>query len=244
MKNILFLPIFLFVFSLNSNAQCTSQVTNFGNNTSVPMYNITGNANLVLNTNNTVTLNLMSNFMTAAGPDVRVYLIDPGNITDAMIKTSNISAFPNRIMMGLVSSNTVPEDGAKTFTVGIPLGQNITNYTRVLFYCQQFNAFWDFGKIIPFSASNCSLLSTNTFEKNDFKLYPNPVGDELSFDFNNFKNNFSVKVYNSFGAVVLTNTLLSLNNNKLNTSALNSGMYFIELNDESNSHYVQRFIKC
>lgn len=243
MKTAIILSVFLFVFSVNTNAQCTSQVTNFENNTSVPMYNITGNANVVLNTNNTVTLNLMSNFMTAAGPDVRAYLIDPGNITDAMIKTSNISAFPNRIMMGLVSSNTVPEDGAKTFTVSIPLGQNISNYTRVLFYCQQFNAFWDFGKIIPFSTSNCSLLSTNTFEVNDFQLYPNPVGDELSFNFNDFKNDFSVIIYNSLGSVVLKNNSLSLNNNSLNTSTLNSGIYFVELNDGYNNRFVQRFIK-
>ena len=242
MKTATILSVFLFVFSVNTNAQCTSQVTNFGNNTSVPMYNITGNANVVLNTNNTVTLNLMSNFMTAAGPDVRAYLIDPGNVTDAAIKTSNISAFPNRIMMGVVSSNTVPEDGAKTFTVSIPLGQNISNYTRVLFYCQQFNAFWDFGKFTPFLSSNCSLLSTNTFQVNNFQLYPNPVGDELSFNFKDFKNNFSVIIYNSLGSVVLSNNSLSLNNNRLNTSTLNSGIYFVELNDGYN-RFVQRFIK-
>ncbi|WP_395076387.1 DM13 domain-containing protein [Flavobacterium sp.] len=243
MKNTTLLLIMLFVFSMNSNAQCTTQVTNFGNNTTTPMYNITGNANVVLNADNTITLNLMSNFMTAAGPDVRAYIIDPGNITDAMIKSSNISAFPNRIMMGIVSSNTIPEDGAKTFTVPIPSGQNIANYTIVLFYCQQFNAFWDFGKIIAFSPVNCSLLGTNTFETNVFRLYPNPVVDELNFDFKDFKNNFSVKIYNSLGSVVINNSLLSFNNNKLNTNSLNSGVYFIELNDDNNNRFVQRFVK-
>ena len=243
MKISIYLSILLFVFCLDINAQCTAQVTNFGNNTSTPMYNITGNANVVLNSNNTITLNLMPNFMTAAGPDVRAYIIDPGVVTDAMIKNSNISAFPNRIMMGIVSSSTVPEDGAKTFTSAIPSGQNITNYTRVLFYCQQFNAFWDFGEIIPFTSSNCSLLSTNNFKDSDFKLYPNPVGDELSFDFSDFKNNFSVKIYNSLGSLVQTNSLISLNNNKLNTTNLKSGMYFIELNDENNNRYVEKFIK-
>ncbi|WP_310556973.1 DM13 domain-containing protein [Flavobacterium sp.] len=245
MKNfILQLATLFFFIYTNLNAQCTVLATNFGNNATTLSYNITGNVNVVLNANNTVTLNLMPNFMTAAGPDVRAYLIAPGSVSDAMISNSNISAFPNRIMFGIVSSSTIPEDGEKTFTVAIPSGQNISNYTRVLFYCQQFNAFWDFGRIIPFTTGNCSVLGTDSFEQYNFKMYPNPAYDNLNIDFKNETQPELIRVYNALGSVVLDKKNFLTSNEKINISQLKNGIYFVEITDKvSNQKTVKRFIK-
>jgi Secretion system C-terminal sorting domain/Electron transfer DM13 len=250
MKNSIFLILFIFLgFSNTIKAQCSRAAASFGNNTGTPTYNITGGVEVVLNTNNTVTLNLASNFMTASGPDVRAYLVNPETRTTDMLKAINATTFPSlpKIVFGIVSdsdgSPVISPNGAKNFTVPVPTGVNISNYTKVFFYCQMFNAFWDMGTITNFTTANCSVLSTDSFEKNSFKLYPNPVDDELSFDFNQFQNDFSVKVYNTLGSIVLTENTISNQNNKLNTSGLNAGIYFVELNDKENNRYVQRFIK-
>jgi Secretion system C-terminal sorting domain/Electron transfer DM13 len=250
MKKVIFIIQLVFLgFSNLINAQCSRIAASFGNNTGTPTYNITGGVEVVLNSNNTLTLNLANDFMTASGPDVRAYLVNPETRTTAMLKAINSTTFAAlpKIMFGIVSASganpPISPNGAKTFNVAIPSGTDIIGYTKVFFYCQMFNAFWDMGTITNFTAANCSVLSTDTFEKNNFKLYPNPVNDELSFDFNNFESDFSVKIYNTIGSLVLSDNSISNQNNKLNTSALNSGIYFVELNDKDNNRYVQRFIK-
>jgi hypothetical protein len=250
MKKVIILILFIFLgFSNLINAQCSRTAASFGNNTGTPTYNITGGVEVVLNSNNTLTINLANDFMTASGPDVRAYLVNPETRTTAMLKAINISTFPAlpKIMFGIVSASganpPISPNGAKTFNVAVPAGINISDYTKVFFYCQMFNAFWDMGTITNFTTANCSVLSTDSFAKNNFKLYPNPVNDELSFDLNNFQNDYSVKIYNVLGSVVLNDISISNQNNKLNTSTLNSGIYFVELNDKDNNRYVQRFIK-
>ena len=142
MKKIITLSL-LCVFSvLKSNAQCTSNGTSFGNNTSVGMYNVSGMVSVVLNTNNTVTLNLGSTFATASGPDVRAFLVDRGTLTNTQLRTtSNFLARP-KIEMGVINGN-----GTATYTKAIPSGINISNFNTIYFYCVTFNQFWDLDKL-------------------------------------------------------------------------------------------------
>jgi hypothetical protein len=245
MKNFT-LAIFFVVFGIfpNVNAQCTAIATGFGNNTSVPMYNITGanSVQVVLNTDNTVTLNTLSNFNTSSGPDVRVFLVNPGSLTNAQLKTTNPTTLPN-IFFGIVSSNTNP-DGAHSFTSNIPFGVNISSYTKVFFYCVTFSQFWDFGTITPFTSANCSVLGTDNFTKNNFKVYPNPVSNELNIDLDSFsENDLSVKIYSSLGSLITLKHTISIENNKVDVSQLNNGIYFIEIGNKENERVVKRFIK-
>jgi hypothetical protein len=61
MKNSIYLFLFIVLgFSNTINAQCSRTATGFGNNTGTPMYNVTGGVEVVLNSNNTITLNLAS----------------------------------------------------------------------------------------------------------------------------------------------------------------------------------------
>ena len=62
MKKISILLLLLFGFTQQVFSQCTTSATAFGNNTAIPMYNVQGTVQVVLNTNNTVTVNLISNF--------------------------------------------------------------------------------------------------------------------------------------------------------------------------------------
>jgi hypothetical protein len=233
----------------NISAQCLQSATSFGNNLTTPTYNIIGGVEVILNDNNTITLNLASDFMTSSGPDVRAYLINPGTMTSAMLKGLNSSTFPAvpKIMFGIVASDTsdppISPNGAKTFTVSVPVGVNIGEYTKVFFYCQKFGVFWDFGTISGFTSQNCTVLSTVDFDSNKFQVYPNPAFDAIHFGLDNLSDNLAVNVYNTLGSLVVTKKTITKKDNILNINNLNTGVYIVELKDKDNNSFTKRIIK-
>jgi Secretion system C-terminal sorting domain len=250
-KSILFLLILIFCNHTFTNAQCTAIASGFGNNTSTTIYNITGmnSVQVVLNTNNTITLNLMPNFVTANGPDVKAYLVAPGAMTDAMLKVANFATL-TKISLGQVSNigngmgGTIMASGAKTFTVPVPAGANISNYSKVFFHCDSFNAFWDLGTITAFTPANCALLGLNSLDvsENDFKIYPNPTSNLLTIETGDVADNIlNVKIYNTLGSLVSEkNNIVA---STINVSELNSGIYFIEIANYENKKAIKRFVK-
>ncbi len=220
------------------HSQCAENASGFGNNTSVPMYNVQGAIQVVLNTNNTITLNLSSNFTTAAGPDVRIFLVDRGALTTEQLRvTSNFLTRP-RIEMGLS-----PATGMTSFTKAIPAGTTITDFETVYFYCQAFSQFWDFGSFTPFTTANCAVLSTNDFEDTKLQLYPNPASNEVNIQLAETSGNYNVSIYNMLGVLVLENDNQSNTNSELNISQLNSGIYFVKIIDAENKTYQKRLMK-
>lgn len=240
MKKITILLIITFGFTFQLNAQCTSNASGFGNNTSVPMYNVTGtnSVQVVLNANNTVTVNLMSNFATASGPDVRIFLVDRGTLTTAQLRmTSNFLTRP-RIEMGLS-----PASGMASFTKTIPAGTAISDFNTVYFYCQAFNQFWDFGSYTHFTAVSCALLGIDNFENDKLQLYPNPATNELNIALDTVTTNYSVAIYNTLGSLVFESKNRLSDDNSININNLNSGVYFVQITDDENKVYQKRLIK-
>ena len=238
MKKNTFLFLFMIGLSQFVNSQCNKSVTGFGNNTSVVMYNVIGNVNVVLNSPTSVSVSLSTNFVTAAGPDVRIFLVDRGSLTNAQLKvTSNFLTRP-RIEMGLS-----PVSGAANFTKNIPVGMNISDFETVYFYCQAFSQFWDYGSFTPFTSSDCSLLATNDFENNKLQLYPNPVSNELNLHLEETLTNYKVGIYNLLGSLVFESSNQSNSNNTINVCELNSGIYFVKIIDAENKVYQKRLIK-
>ena len=74
--------------------------------------------------------------------------------------------------------------------------------------------------------SNETPLSTEDIFASNFKVYPNPAKDYISIQSNNIKIN-SVEVYNVIGKRLLLST--KLNDNKLNISNLNAGVYLLKI---------------
>jgi len=239
MKKVAFLLLFTFGLSQFLYSQCTTSAIGFGNNTSVPMYNVQGDIEVLLNSDNTVTVNLMSNFATAAGPDVRIFLLDRGSLTNAQLKvTSNFLNSP-RIEMGLS-----PASGMTSYTRTIPVGMNISDFETVYFYCQAFSQFWDYGSFIPFTTSNCALLGTSNFENNKLQLYPNPATNELNVQLDNASTDYKIAIYNTLGSLLFESTnQLSNSNNSINIGHLHSGIYFVQITDSENRIYQKRLIK-
>lgn len=241
MKKITLLLFITFGFTFQLRAQCNSTATGFGNNVNVPMYNVTGtnSVQVVLNANNTVTVNLMSNFATASGPDVRIFLVDRGTLTAAQLRTTSNFLSRPKIEMGLS-----PASGVASFTKTIPTGMSISNFNTVYFYCQAFDQFWDFGSFTSFTSNNCATLGTDNFENNSFKIHPNPVSNELNIITNTSTGKYDIAVYNTLGSLVLERkNQLSGINNQITINELNSGVYFIQITDDENKVYQKRFIK-
>lgn len=95
-----------------------------------------------------------------------------------------------------------------------------------------------YGSYLKGSSSNVTInstLSTAIFDKNELKIYPNPVSDFLnittSLSFNSYE------VYDVLGKVVLKVT--GMKSNQIDVSKLNKGIYFIKLDDK----FVNKFIK-
>ncbi len=238
------LSILLCITFQLSYAQCVENGTNFGNQT-VPSYRVTGDVTVTLNSNNTVSLDLGSNFMTADGPDVRAYLINSQGMSDSQLQNARISNLTN-IPFGLVGctncSPSISANGEKSFTVDIPAGEDIRDYDKIFFYCLQFNAFWDFGSIEPFTSTNCSVLNVNTSEiATNFKIYPNPAKRNLTFE-NNKKLPVTISIYNVLGSEVIHIDESSVSKININIAQLKAGMYLLKT-VSGQAFKTTRFIK-
>jgi len=232
--------IFGILFTTNTtNAQCTQQAIEFGNNFSTPMYNITGDVSVTLNGGQTITLDTGTNFMTAAGPDVNAYLVKSNGMSNAQLTTTPLASLDN-IHFGLISSNTVNQNGAKSFTVNIPSGVNIEEYDTVFFYCFQFSAFWDLGKITPFTTANCTVLGIedNIFEK-QLNVYPNPIKNSLHIN-TGLAETVNIKIYTILGEILFDKKIT--NTTTINTQHFKQGIYLVEMTS-GNKKIIKKLIK-
>jgi hypothetical protein len=235
--------IFILVILLNyfGFSQCTNIASGFGNNTPIPMYNISGNnpVSIILNSNQTITFSSNASFSTASGPDVRVFLVNPGSLTNTQLKSSNPGNLPNS-NFGIISSNNSNPNGIHTFTSAIPAEINISNYTKVFFYCVQFNQFWDFGTIAAFSGSNCN-LATENFKSSIISDYSNPASEIIQItsevDWTNYL------VYDNSEKIIISEKLGLEWNKKINIKSLTKGLNFLELNKSTNEKAITKFLK-
>lgn len=242
MKTLL-LSAFLSFSFLQINAQCTKAATNFGNNNSRPSYNVSGDITVTLNNNNSVTLQLGSNFTTAAGPDVRAYLINSEGKSISELKSINPTTLDN-ISFGLISCSgcnpVIPSNGAQTLTVNIPNEKDISNYDTVFFYCLQFTAFWDVGSFTPFSSNNCSILDATAFSLNDVSIYPNPASNKIHFS-NVDAVSTEVRIFNLLGKQVFHQPQLT--ENSIDVSQFNKGIYLFKLTVDGKSRTQKLIIQ-
>ncbi|VXA93271.1 conserved exported hypothetical protein [Flavobacterium sp. 9AF] len=238
MKKVIYFSLFLFVVH-TSSAQCNQFAFGFGNNNSTPMYNVQGTVEVILNTNNTITLTTGANFSTAAGPDVRVFLVDRGSLTNSQLKNTAMFLSRPKIEMGMLPSTGSTVTGNRTFAKTIPSNVIISNFNTVYFYCQAFNQFWDFGSFTPFSTSNCNFLDAATFKNNDFNVYPNPVNTVLKIK--DYSTEIKeVSIYNSLGQLVLHKTT---NFEEINMEQLFGGLYSLQVTDLNGNQYFKNVLK-
>jgi hypothetical protein len=86
--------------------------------------------------------------------------------------------------------------------------------------------------------SNPLGIDESIFE-NDFLLYPNPSKDKLILDWSS-KNDISATIHNSNGQEVM-GVFLSSQNNTINISSIEKGLYFLKIRD-NNKIAIKKFI--
>ena len=126
------------------------------------------------------------------------------------------------------------EKATVTFTTGN------TSSLEVFAHTTKLNT-W--GKIDDVKIVEKNALSTNSFHKNTFKLYPNPTKSKVSIQINENVTNLEVIIYNVLGKKLITKKINALQNNKfeLDTSTLNTGVYFVEITNQTEKS-IQKLI--
>ncbi|MBU3010657.1 T9SS type A sorting domain-containing protein [Polaribacter vadi] len=220
MKKLLLIT-FLSLSYLQINAQCAETLMGFGNNPDQDSYNVVGDVTLILNTNNTITLNLGSNFRTAPGPDVRAFLVDSNGISDDVLATTLIANL-NHFEIGLTQAS-----GRQSFTVAIPNGKNIADFDKVFFYCLDFDHFWDLGTFTSFSSNNCSVLNIDEVKIDKISFYPNPAKNKIQLS-NIDAVSVEIRIFNVLGKQVFHQSKIT--NNSIDISSFNKGIYLAKIN--------------
>lgn len=215
-----FIGIVLFGFNINF-AQCYREAPFPAG--PVGDYAIAGTAKLNFFLNETKTLTFDSNFSTAAGPDLHVYLSQSGTVSTP---SGNLTT-PNTIDLGLLQSNT----GAQTYDLtSITPTVNLDSYTYVVIHCKEFDHGWGAGTFGSNEGTDCaSLLSVNEFSLEKTKIFPTVVeNNELFIELHSNENTF-VNILAITGQKIRNSVVLKNGKNKIDTSFLSKGIYLFEL---------------
>lgn len=88
------------------------------------------------------------------------------------------------------------------------------------------------------TVENC--LDTQSFDLNNLKIYPNPIVDVLNIISEKESSMFEIEIYNLQGKLVYNELIVS---NRIDLSELTSGVYFLRVNQESETERIIKIIK-
>jgi len=105
------------------------------------------------------------------------------------------------------------------------------------------------GVISPLTSGTGTLMAVGTsvgikesLMSGDFLISPNPTNGLLNISFGAIPSNTKIELYNSIGALVLTEAITN-KNNTVNVSDLSSGMYFMKVLEGDKVIAVQKVVK-
>jgi hypothetical protein len=96
--------------------------------------------------------------------------------------------------------------------------------------------------LVTLSVSTCTDVRTNTLVDVGLLIYPNPTNRLLNISFNSIPQNTKIELYNSIGALVLSETTAN-KNNTINVSELSSGIYFLKVLEGNKVVAVKKVVK-
>jgi len=122
------------------------------------------------------------------------------------------------------------------------IDNEIRGNTVIYYRLKQF----DKGKNEPEFTKTISVYSIN--HQTGFEIYPNPVASNLKLLFPDkfIGQKVKVTVFDNMGAQILTSEMSLLSetpNYEINTSALRSGVYYVNVTDESGENFNKLFLK-
>src|SRR6185437_713085 len=84
----------------------------------------------------------------------------------------------------------------------------------------------------PSNVLDIVLLSVNSYDLSDVKIYPNPTNGQLTIDLGNQTTNMKVDIYNAVGQVVQHEMITNQSKKVLDLTSLPNGNYFVVLKNE------------
>lgn len=94
---------------------------------------------------------------------------------------------------------------------------------------------------ITFKALNPLSIDESIFQ-NQFRFYPNPVGNMLNIESNRIIDRFNYEIINTLGQTVVKGVFFSSTTNSISMKTLESGIYFIKISSEGRI-FTQKLIK-
>jgi len=88
---------------------------------------------------------------------------------------------------------------------------------------------------------NFSVLSAKEMVVNQPKIYPNPAKTEMFVELKS--HSATASIFDAKGSLIKTDLKLKPGKNRIDISELTSGIYFIEISDENNQVFKNKFIK-
>jgi hypothetical protein len=105
------------------------------------------------------------------------------------------------------------------------------------------------GTIAPLTVGSGTLMAIGasvgvkeTFENKNILISPNPMNNFLNICFNASPQNTKIEIYNSIGALVLSE-IMGNKTNAISTSDLSSGMYFVKVLENDKVIAVKKVVK-
>ncbi|WP_051568306.1 S8/S53 family peptidase [Crocinitomix catalasitica] len=124
---------------------------------------------------------------------------------------------------------TIPSDAP----IGVTKMRVVMNGEREPVACPEIAVMGEYEDYCVYISDVLAVTSDETI----FKVFPNPVKNQLNIETN--LNVFSIKIFGSDGKLILED---NSNQKKINTSALSNGLYFVEIESNSNIKRL-KFIK-
>ena len=87
------------------------------------------------------------------------------------------------------------------------------------------------------------ILSSQDFHKTQFFIHPNPVKSQIFLTSKSTTGNLKVKIFNLEGKLLSTQDVVLENQTSIDVSSLISGIYFLNVEDESGYMEVKKFLK-
>ncbi|MEH6534948.1 MAG: T9SS type A sorting domain-containing protein [Psychroserpens sp.] len=171
----------------------------------------------------------------------------PNDYESELIELQNVS-FPigDGMEMFATGQNYDINDGAENTImrtdffsadyIGTIIPMSTTTLPRVIGVAGEFNGT---SQIYVRSLSDL-ILSTPSFETTGFKVYPNPTATGFVNIVSANNENIAVTVYDILGKQVISETV---SNNRLNVSALNTGIYILKISQNNASVTKKLVIK-
>jgi hypothetical protein len=89
-----------------------------------------------------------------------------------------------------------------------------------------------------------SIQTKNNVLDEKISMYPIPAKDELNIKLNNyFDDDTKIEVIDVVGKTIQTIYSNGKDDIKINTQALNNGIYFLKFSSKQNKNYTTKFVK-